>query len=67
MRWAARRFQGDSDIAVIAVAAICAHIPMLFIFATHYRYAMLGWDLGIIVLIASAARRRSVSIDKVAV
>jgi hypothetical protein len=62
------RFETDSDIAVVAVAAVCAHIPMLFIFTTHYRYAMLGWDLAIVVLIASVARRHQAgSIDKVAV
>jgi hypothetical protein len=68
LRWAARRFETDSDIAVVAVAAICAHVPMLFIFTTHYRYAMLGWDLAIVVLIASVARRQqTISIDKVSV
>jgi hypothetical protein len=40
-----------SAVAVIAVAALCAHLPMLFIFDTSYRYAMLGWDLGVIVFI----------------
>jgi hypothetical protein len=68
LRWVVHRFETDSDIAVVAVAAVCAHIPMLFIFTTHYRYAMLGWDLAIVVLIASVARRHQAgSIDKVAV
>ena len=44
------------DLAVVAVAALCAHIPMLFIFSTYYRYAMLAWDLNLIVLLVCLAR-----------
>jgi hypothetical protein len=44
------------DLAVLALTAVCAHIPMLFIFATHYRYAMLGWDLTFVVLLTWVAR-----------
>ena len=43
-------------LGVIAVAAVCAHIPMLFVFETHYRYAMLGWDLSLVVMLAWVAR-----------
>lgn len=48
--------RGERDIAVIAVAAILAHVPMLFIFATHYRYAMLAWDLSLVVLVVWTLR-----------
>lgn len=51
VRWIASRCARGTGLAVVAVAAICAHIPMLFLFGTHYRYAMLGWDLSLIVLI----------------
>ena len=51
VRWVASGCTKGTGLAVVAVAAICAHIPMLFVFGTHYRYAMLGWDLSLIVLI----------------
>jgi hypothetical protein len=45
----------QTRIAVIAVTAIMAHVPMLFVFNPHYRYAMLGWDLCLLVLFISFA------------
>jgi hypothetical protein len=42
---------------VIAITALCAHAPMLFIFDTNIRYAMLAWDLSLIATIAWAADR----------
>lgn len=50
VRWVAGRLLG-TDLAVVAVAAVTLHIPMLFTYTTHYRYAMLGWDLALVVLI----------------
>jgi hypothetical protein len=38
------------------VAAICAQVPMLFIFSTSPRYAVIGWDLSLILLFASLIR-----------
>lgn len=52
------RFTHESALGVVAVASLLAHVPMLFIFTTHYRYAMLAWDLSIVVLAASLIRRR---------
>lgn len=48
-----RTSRKEAGVGVVAVAAILAHIPMLFVFNTAYRYAMLGWDLSIVVLIVS--------------
>lgn len=42
-----------APLAVVAVAALLAHVPMLFVHATFDRYAILGWDLSIIVLICA--------------
>ena len=55
-RWMTGRFSGGTDLAVVAVASLCAHLPMLFIFSTHYRYVMLAWDLNLIVLFVWLAR-----------
>ena len=49
-------FAQRTDLAIVAVAAICAHVPMLFAGMTHFRYAMLAWDLSLVVLIASLVR-----------
>ena len=46
-----RRFDGHPGLPVLAGASLFAHLPMLFVFATQYRYAMLAWDLSLIVLI----------------
>ena len=51
LRWAVARFARGTDLAVIAVAALLAHVPMLFVHATFDRYAMLAWDLSILVLV----------------
>jgi hypothetical protein len=51
-RWVAGAFATRTPLPVVAVASICAHLPMMFIFNTHFRYAMLAWDLSVIVLIA---------------
>lgn len=59
VRWlVGRRATSNTAVAVIAVAALCAHAPMLFTYTTHYRYAMLGWDLSVIVLIVWAVGDR---------
>jgi hypothetical protein len=55
-RWVAGAFARTTALAVVAVASICAHLPMMFIFNTHYRYAMLAWDLSLVVLVAWLAR-----------
>ena len=54
--WGTGGFKRGTDLAVVAVAAVCAHIPMMFIFSTHYRYAMLGWDLCLVVLVVWVVR-----------
>jgi hypothetical protein len=41
---------------VLAVAALMAHVPMLFVFNTIYRYAALAWDLTLLVMIVVVAR-----------
>jgi hypothetical protein len=51
VRWVVGGFAKNSGLAVVAVASICAHLPMLFIFSTHYRYAMTAWDLSLVVLL----------------
>jgi hypothetical protein len=56
----------ERDLGVITVAAIAAHLPMLFIFSTSDRYAMLGWDLSLIVLLVSLARWRVLAADAAA-
>lgn len=60
--WAAVRRTGDAAprraLRVIAVTALLAHLPMLFIFSTHFRYAMLGWDLVVLVLLISLLGHR---------
>jgi hypothetical protein len=50
MTWLIGGRRQRPDIGVLAVASLMAHVPMLFIFTTNYRYAMLGWDLSIAVL-----------------
>jgi hypothetical protein len=56
LRWVIGR-QEKSALGVVAVTVICAHLPMLFIFDTNIRYAMLGWDLSLILLVVWAAGR----------
>ena len=53
----ARRLPDDPDLGVIAVAALLAQVPMLFVHSTVERYAVVGWDLCLIVLIGWQARR----------
>jgi hypothetical protein len=60
-RWAATGFTRGTDLAVVAVASLCAHLPMLFIFSTHFRYAMLGWDLNLVVLLVWLVRLLSLA------
>ena len=58
LRWAiGRRAETGTPavLGVIAVAALLAHLPMLFAVMTHYRYAMLAWDLSLVVLIGQIA------------
>jgi hypothetical protein len=40
-------------LGVMAVAALLAHVPMLFIWETPARYAMLAWDLCLLVLLVN--------------
>jgi hypothetical protein len=54
--WLSGRLAHQADLGVVAVTAICAHIPMLFIFNTSFRYAVVGWDLSLLVMLASMAR-----------
>jgi hypothetical protein len=61
MRWVVGRLKTGSALGVVAVASLCAHLPMLFIFTTNYRYAMLGWDLSIVVLVVWLYQMRSAS------
>lgn len=49
VRWLVSRFRDTTGLAIVAVASLLAHLPMLFIFATHYRFSMLGWDLALVV------------------
>jgi hypothetical protein len=56
VRWAVSGFIKETDLAVVAVASLCAHLPMLFLFSTSDRYAMLGWDLALVVLLMSVCR-----------
>jgi hypothetical protein len=61
VRWSLSGFRKGTDLAVVSGASIGALIPMLFVFSPIYRYAMLGWDLALIVLIVSVARFGSVT------
>ena len=45
--------QRYTALGVVAGAALLAHVPMLFVHATFSRYAMLAWDLSIVVLICA--------------
>src|SRR6185503_11283708 len=56
LRWVTDGFERGTDLAIVAMASICAHVPMLFLFSTHFRYAMLAWDLNLIVLAVWTAR-----------
>ena len=61
LRWRLGRMKDAPLLGVIAIAALLAHGPMLFTYTTHFRYAMLGWDLSLVVLIgwvAHASQRR---------
>ncbi len=49
----ARSSEQYMALGVVAVAALLAHVPMLFVHATLNRYAMLGWDLAIVVLVCA--------------
>jgi len=44
-----REFRGG--FAKVAAAALSARAPMLFVVATPYRYAMLAWDVSVLVLL----------------
>lgn len=56
VRWAiGRRPETPAALSVVAVTALLAHLPMLFAVMTHYRYAMLAWDLSLVVLIGRIA------------
>ena len=51
----------QSNIFALAWVALAAHVPMLFVFSSRFRYAMLAWDLSAIVTIAVIANRGSLS------
>ena len=53
-RWMSGRAALRAPVGVIAVAALLAHVPMLFIWETPPRYAMLAWDLCLLVLVVHA-------------
>ena len=50
-----------SYVFALAWVALAAHVPMLFVFTSRFRYAMLAWDLSAIVTIAVIANRGSLS------
>ena len=50
-----------SNLVALAWVALAAHVPMLFVFMSKFRYAMLAWDLSAIVTIAVIASRGSLS------
>jgi len=56
IRWLTRALADDA-LGVLAVSALMAHVPLLFIFSTYYRYAITAWDLSLLVLIAAIARK----------
>jgi hypothetical protein len=57
-----RYARAGGPLAVLTWAAMAAHLPMLFIFASaQFRYAMIAWDLSAIVtllVVADQVRRR---------
>jgi hypothetical protein len=53
-RWMLGRAALRAPVGVMAVAALLAHVPMLFIWETPSRYAMLAWDLCLLVLVVHA-------------
>ena len=61
-QWVTRRASTDIALTFIAGAAIWAHVPMLFIFSTYYRYSVLAWDLSVIVLIIWLVRSREIGV-----
>jgi hypothetical protein len=54
LRWVMSGFSRGAGPAVLAIASFCAHAPMLFVFTTAARYAMLGWDLAVLALVVYA-------------
>jgi len=46
----------NSDIFVISTLALLSLVPLMVIFSTHYRYALLGWDLIIMSFIVLTFR-----------
>jgi ABC-type Na+ efflux pump permease subunit len=55
--FAAFRYMKTSDSRLaLAWAALAAHLPMLFIFASaQFRYAMIAWDISAMVTLAVIA------------
>ena len=66
LRWVAGGCRQGTDAAVVAMAAVSAHIPMLFIYTTNHRHAMLAWDLSLVVLIVWFVRLRNPSASSAA-
>lgn len=52
-----RNRKNPKVIPVLATVALAAQIPMLFVFDTQFRYAMLGWDICIIVTLLVIAHQ----------
>jgi hypothetical protein len=57
LKWLAGRLVGETALGVLAMAALFAHAPLLFVFNTYYRYAVLAWDLSLLVLFVAVVRR----------
>lgn len=55
VRWL--RGRCATDLGIVAVAALCAHVPLLFIFDVRDRYAMPAWDLCLVTLIVVVVRQ----------
>jgi hypothetical protein len=56
LRWLIGRLPRDPVVGVLAVTALMAHAPMLFVFSTTYRYSVLAWDLSLLVLVVAIGR-----------
>jgi len=56
IKWIFKPSYQDEKLFIIGVASILALVPMLVIFNTHYRYAMLGWDLSLMMFLVFVVR-----------
>lgn len=53
----------DLELTFLAGAALWAHVPMLFIFSTYYRFSMLAWDLSMMVLLTWLLKPHRVALE----